>query len=83
MLKQNWMALLIGAVALAACAAPATASPAPSGVRAPTESPAPRPTALPTDAGPTRDPDPFHPSDPAAVNLAAGRPQLVEFFAFW
>lgn len=29
---------------------------------------------------PNRD---FTPSDPAAVTLAAGRPQLVEFFAHW
>lgn len=25
----------------------------------------------------------FVPTDPANVNLAAGKPQLVEFFAFW
>jgi len=25
----------------------------------------------------------FIPSDPAQVSLAAGRPQLIEFFAFW
>jgi hypothetical protein len=25
----------------------------------------------------------FTPTDPATVNLAAGKPQLVEFFAFW
>ena len=25
----------------------------------------------------------FAPSDPATVNLALGKPQLVEFFAFW
>lgn len=25
----------------------------------------------------------FHPSDPASVSLAIGRPQFVEFFAFW
>jgi hypothetical protein len=25
----------------------------------------------------------FRPSDPAQVNLAAGQPQLIEFFAFW
>jgi hypothetical protein len=27
--------------------------------------------------------DDFHPSDPKTVNLAAGKPQFVEFFAFW
>jgi hypothetical protein len=25
----------------------------------------------------------FTPTDPATVSLAAGRPQLVEFFAYW
>ncbi len=25
----------------------------------------------------------FTPTDPATVSLAAGKPQLVEFFAFW
>lgn len=35
-------------------------------------------------AQPVRDPNrDFTPSDPAAVTLAAGRPQLVEFFAHW
>lgn len=35
-------------------------------------------------ADPTRDPDrDFTPSDPAGVTLAAGRPQLIEFFAHW
>jgi flagellar basal body-associated protein FliL len=27
--------------------------------------------------------DDFHPTDPKTVNLAAGKPQFVEFFAFW
>jgi hypothetical protein len=51
----------------------------------PTEAPA---TAPPTEA-PTQAPtafvisDEFTPSDPEIVNLAAGQPQLVEFFAFW
>jgi hypothetical protein len=47
------------------------------------------PTALaePTLAPPTATAfvisDEFTPTDPATVNLAAGQPQLVEFFAFW
>ena len=48
------------------------------------------PTAeAPTAEPPTPEPtafvisDEFTPSDPEAVNLAAGQPQLVEFFAFW
>jgi hypothetical protein len=55
------------------------------GAGVPTEAPA---TAPPTEA-PTQAPtafvisDEFTPSDPEIVNLAAGQPQLVEFFAFW
>jgi len=38
--------------------------------------------AAPSEA--TRDPNrDFTPSDPATVQLAAGRPQLFEFFAHW
>jgi hypothetical protein len=52
----------------------------------PTEA-APATQAEPTVPPPTVTPfvisDEFTPSDPALVNLAAGQPQLVEFFAFW
>lgn len=35
-------------------------------------------------SGPTLDPDrDFTPTDPASVQLAAGRPQLIEFYAEW
>ncbi len=40
------------------------------------------PAATPEAAPPAANDD-FRPTDPAAVSLAAGRPQLVEFFAFW
>jgi hypothetical protein len=52
-----------------------------STAQAPTTAP---PTAPPTEA-PTAHAisEEFTPSDPEAVNLAAGKPQLVEFFAFW
>ncbi len=40
---------------------------------APTD-PAPAPIAIKTD---------FTPTDPSTVNLALGRPQLVEFYAVW
>jgi hypothetical protein len=56
----------------------------PGGVQ-PTDVPA--PTAEPTAAPPTATAfvisEDFTPSDPATVNLAAGKLQLVEFFAFW
>jgi hypothetical protein len=38
------------------------------------------PSVLPTQPVISND---FTPSDPSQVALAAGRPQLVEFFAFW
>lgn len=53
------------------------------------------PEAIASDGGPsdapaappapaTLDPDrDFQPTDPAGVELAAGRPKLIEFFAFW
>ncbi len=43
-----------------------------------------RPPAIsdpPIEPSPTY--DPYRPADPANVALAAGRPQLIEFFAFW
>jgi hypothetical protein len=39
-------------------------------------------TVAPTPQ-PTPTYDPFRVTDPATVALAAGRPQLVEFFAYW
>jgi hypothetical protein len=57
----------------------ATVAPAdPPTQAAPTEQVAPTEQA----AGPALDNE-FHPSDPATVSLATGRPQFVEFFAFW
>jgi len=54
---------------------------------APATEAAPATQAEPTVPPPTVTPfvisDEFTPSDPALVNLAAGQPQLVEFFAFW
>jgi len=55
----------------------------------PGAAPAPRLTEAPAPAtgAPSADTfvisEDFVPSDPATVSLAAGRPQLVEFFAFW
>lgn len=59
-------------------AEPPTAAPAPTA--APTA--APQPTAMVIQD--TRSVvDGFKVSDPTTVNLAAGAPQFVEFFAFW
>ena len=43
-----------------------------------TESPAEEPVALATSRG-----SDLHATDPGTVNIASGKPQLVEFFAFW
>lgn len=40
-------------------------------------------TAVPTENGPEPADRPFVATDPRSVQLAAGQPQLVEFFAFW
>jgi hypothetical protein len=42
-------------------------------IATPVDQPAPRPTPRAE----------LHASDPSSVTLAAGKPQLVEFFAFW
>jgi hypothetical protein len=72
--------------------AAATAKPAatqPTSQEAPTEIAATDvPAAAPTDApaaAPTKKPvkTELEATDPATVQLAAGKPQLVEFFAFW
>jgi len=64
-------------VILSACAA---ATPAPAAI-AP-QGPAPtQPASAPTTAPVIK--TEFTPTDPATVNLAAGKPQFVEFFAFW
>jgi len=57
---------------------PATAAGAPTESAPPVEAATGAPTAPPAPVK-----DEFTPTDPASVNLAAGKPQLVEFFAFW
>lgn len=68
------MTLALLAALTAACAAPAaqvpTAAPQSSGINAAGEIVAPGRSGL-------------RATDPATVSLAAGKPQLVEFFAFW
>ncbi|MGQ0602745.1 MAG: hypothetical protein ACT4QE_13755 [Anaerolineales bacterium] len=69
-----------------------TQEPVPTAVEAPTGALTVPPTAEPAQTAPptavvvkdTRQlVDVFKVSDPATVNLAAGQPQFVEFFAFW
>ncbi|MGH2522648.1 MAG: hypothetical protein ACRDH2_09115 [Anaerolineales bacterium] len=71
---QKILALLaLMALGLTACApAAGTQAPAQAAPTAQGEAPAATPGAK-TD---------FTPNDPATVNLALGRPQLVEFFAY-
>ena len=62
----------------------ATAAPVPLGSTPEAQSgntPSPQVTGAPSQE-PTVETG-FTPSDPATVKLAAGKPQLVEFFAFW
>lgn len=93
---QRLIWLLLVGLMLVACA-PATSSqvapPAPSAATtAPSKSPTVSETATgsaaPTEApaaAPTKKPikTELEATDPTTVKLAAGRPQLVEFFAFW
>lgn len=92
------LAMAVAAGCSAPAAVPTTDEPA-TGAQAPASTDSPvdaAVSALPTagdiaapgtaeqSAQPARDPNRgFTPSDPAAVTLAAGRPQLVEFFAHW
>ena len=41
------------------------------------------PTTPPTDPAPIPIKTDFSPTDPSSVNLALGKPQLVEFYAVW
>ena len=75
MRRMLWLAALLSVI-LPACAA---ANPAPAAI-------APQGSAPTQPAAPTTAPvikTEFTPTDPATVNLAAGKPQFVEFFAFW
>jgi len=67
-LLLRWVALVGSFVFLAACGS------APASIE--TETSAPEVQAAPTY-------DPFRVTDPSTVVLAAGKPQLVEFFAYW
>ena len=64
-----------------ACATTAPVSPSSTPAAQSGNTPSPQVTGAPSQE-PTVETG-FTPSDPATVKLAAGKPQLVEFFAFW
>lgn len=91
-MKKTFFMILITAILIAACSTPRPTLPAPiANTQAPAVS---QPTSAPVVVN-TAPPQPtaaqpakpiskeFTPSDPKNVKLAAGKPQLVEFFAFW
>ncbi len=51
---------------------------APTEAEAPAEESAEEPVAVATPRG-----NDLHATDPGTVNVASGKPQLIEFFAFW
>jgi hypothetical protein len=85
MVKRNFWITLALATLAAGCAAPATPSVAPPASATSTDATT-GATAAPTSAATATQAavkTGFTASDPASVNLAAGRPQLVEFYAVW
>lgn len=93
-MKKFLFVLLIAGLTLSACASatPANTSPAPAvntqaaapATVAPAANTASASTAVSAaTAAPKKISTVFTPSNPKSVNLAAGKPQLVEFFAFW
>jgi hypothetical protein len=91
---KKWLYVLIGTSLLLAACAPAVAPiPTPTSGPTSTETSHLTSTALPTveprvTSGPTATKAPviskkLHATKPESVQLAAGKPQLVEFFAFW
>ncbi len=72
-MKKTVFAILIAAMLFAACSTPEPALPAPA---VSTQASAVSQAAKPISKE-------FTPSNPKNVKLNAGKPQLVEFFAFW
>ena len=86
-MRKTIYRLLLGALWLTACGSPTTSAPAAterveavSGSSAPTLAPT---LALPTETAVHEVKTDFVATDPGTVQLAAGKPQLVEFFAVW
>ncbi len=95
-MKKSLFVLLLAGLMIAACASatPSATLPAPAVntqapvVSQPTQAPAAAAqptTALQSTATKVVKPisQEFTPTDPKSVKLAAGKPQFVEFFAFW
>lgn len=70
---------VVGLVLLAACAAPAATKPKPTETKA--EAPSSSTTAAPQAAATSRG-DALYASDPASVQIGAGKPVFIEFFRF-
>jgi len=73
-MKKTLFMILITAILITACSTPEPTLPAPADLNIPFQ-----PTTKATKPISTE----FTPSDPKSVKLSAGKPQLVEFFAFW
>lgn len=73
--KKKFFLILITAILIAACSTPEPALPASAGANIASL----QPTTKVVKPISTE----FTPSDPKNVKLSAGKPQLVEFFAFW
>ncbi len=91
-MKTTVFSILIAAILIAACSTPQptlpahAVSPQTPAVSQPTSAPSVINTAppQPTAAQPAKlISKEFTPSNPKNVKLNAGKPQLVEFFAFW
>lgn len=94
-MRKMFFLLLALVMALAACGPQTQTGSGAGDTVSPTETTG--STAMRTPAGPTVSPQPataapsvivtpraeMQATDPATVTLASGRPQLIEFFAFW
>ncbi len=95
--RQLTLVVLVLALALTGCnaitgdeapagtgeeVAQATEAPEPTAVEEPTSTPEPEPTAVAIGPPPAFREN-LEASDPATVVLGAGKPQVVELFAFW
>jgi len=78
-MRRLFYLTLAAALIVSACATAPTATAPPAS--APTQVVESAPTVAPTSAPVIK--TEFTPTDPTTVNLALGKPQFVEFFAFW
>ena len=80
-MRKSLLFFALAAWLVTACANAAPVSPSSTPEAQSGDTPSPQVTGAPTQE-PTVETG-FTPSNPAIVKLAAGKPQLVEFFAFW